>query len=633
MAQAARRKNRAAAPPAASSNHCRPVQQRIEAGSSSSVERHRQPFAMAAPAAHRRRDGADLGGDRSTAAANGRPRRAAARARGRRTSLPRRCVPRRRRGPAPDAGRLRSAEAWTISSCSSGAASGKAKRAAEPPAPAALAAGSMSTTVSTHGWDARQQATPHSSPTTPAPMTSTRSPASGAASHSTFSAVSMLAASTARGVGTASGTGMHIAAGARKRSWCGCSTKTRRPSAPRPHRAVAVFTGKGNRRPSAAPASPGIGSPARARRTPARSVPREMPLASVRTRACPAARRRQCLGADFARPGATVQNAVAFTRTPPAARGRARCRTACRAQRMHRPGEAQPFGERAASGRVKAGMPEPISTGATVTCSRSRQPAARKRLTVTPPPSTKMRRSPRAASAARIAATSSPPPRARQPQHSAPCPRAHRRAHPRRRAAGSGGPRGRRGRELSRRSVSSTTRTGEGPSDVARGQPRVVAAPCRRRPQLHRTGRAVGGGVNDVVLSTDPMGCAAGRRDPAIERRSARSGRVQSNSRARAIGVASKATVERRKAASARRSTNRRRQVSGANAVMHWHITQMAMPVVQAREEARRQPVGSCGPGRRALNTPSAPLPAWRLGDTPITGSARRWPVPAASGP
>ena len=38
-----------------------------------------------------------------------------------------------------------------------------------------------------------------------------RSPASGAASQTMFSAVSMLAASTARGVGTASGTAMHIA--------------------------------------------------------------------------------------------------------------------------------------------------------------------------------------------------------------------------------------------------------------------------------------------------------------------------------------------------------------------------------------------------------------------------------------
>ena len=50
------------------------------------------------------------------------------------------------------------------------------------------------------------------------------------ASHMMLSAVSMFAASTARWSGTASGTGMHIAAGARNRSWCGCRTKTRRRS-------------------------------------------------------------------------------------------------------------------------------------------------------------------------------------------------------------------------------------------------------------------------------------------------------------------------------------------------------------------------------------------------------------------
>ena len=42
--------------------------------------------------------------------------------------------------------------------------------------------------------------------------------------------------------------------------------------------------------------------------------------------------------------------------------------------------------------------------GATMTCSRSRQPAARKRDTVSAPPSIRMRRKPRSASAARIAA-------------------------------------------------------------------------------------------------------------------------------------------------------------------------------------------------------------------------------------
>ena len=70
----------------------------------------------------------------------------------------------------------------------------------------------MSTRVTTVPGNAREQRSRSSRPTTPAPITSMRSPASGAASQAMFSAVSMLAASTARAVGTASGTGMHIAA-------------------------------------------------------------------------------------------------------------------------------------------------------------------------------------------------------------------------------------------------------------------------------------------------------------------------------------------------------------------------------------------------------------------------------------
>jgi hypothetical protein len=71
-----------------------------------------------------------------------------------------------------------------------------------------------------------------SSPTTPAPTTSARSPTNGRASHRMFTAVSAFAASTARRSGTASGTGMHMEAGATKRSWWGCRQKTRRPSSP-----------------------------------------------------------------------------------------------------------------------------------------------------------------------------------------------------------------------------------------------------------------------------------------------------------------------------------------------------------------------------------------------------------------
>jgi hypothetical protein len=47
----------------------------------------------------------------------------------------------------------------------------------------------------------------------PAPTTLTRSPTSGAASHSAFTAVSTVPASTARAGGTPSGTGVTASAG------------------------------------------------------------------------------------------------------------------------------------------------------------------------------------------------------------------------------------------------------------------------------------------------------------------------------------------------------------------------------------------------------------------------------------
>ena len=58
---------------------------------------------------------------------------------------------------------------------------------------------------------------------------------------------------------------------------------------------------------------------------------------------------------------------------------------------------------RSAAARCRRG-PEPRMIGATTTCSRSRHPAARKRDTVSAPPSIRMRRKPRSASAARMAA-------------------------------------------------------------------------------------------------------------------------------------------------------------------------------------------------------------------------------------
>ena len=48
--------------------------------------------------------------------------------------------------------------------------------------------------------------------------------------------------------------------------------------------------------------------------------------------------------------------------------------------------------------------PAPMMIGAITICSRSRQPAAKKRETVSAPPSIKIRRNPRSASAAKIAA-------------------------------------------------------------------------------------------------------------------------------------------------------------------------------------------------------------------------------------
>ena len=50
-------------------------------------------------------------------------------------------------------------------------------------------------------------------PTIPAPTTAIRSPTSGAASHSAFTAVSTVPARTARSAGTSSGTGTTAMAG------------------------------------------------------------------------------------------------------------------------------------------------------------------------------------------------------------------------------------------------------------------------------------------------------------------------------------------------------------------------------------------------------------------------------------
>ena len=64
----------------------------------------------------------------------------------------------------------------------------------------------------------------------PAPITVTRSPTSGAASHSALTAVSTVPASTARAAGTPSGTGTTALAGTTYALWCGCRQNTVRPS-------------------------------------------------------------------------------------------------------------------------------------------------------------------------------------------------------------------------------------------------------------------------------------------------------------------------------------------------------------------------------------------------------------------
>jgi hypothetical protein len=55
----------------------------------------------------------------------------------------------------------------------------------------------------------------------PPPTTAIRSPIRGAASHSAFTAVSTVPASTARVAGTSSGTTVTAVAGTTYRVWCG----------------------------------------------------------------------------------------------------------------------------------------------------------------------------------------------------------------------------------------------------------------------------------------------------------------------------------------------------------------------------------------------------------------------------
>jgi hypothetical protein len=126
-------------------------------------------------------------------------------------------------------------------------------------------------------------------PTIPAPTTAIRSPTSGAASHSAFTAVSTVPARTARVAGTSSGTGVTDVAGTTKRVWWGYRQNTVRPASSAgpcstiPTARYPYFTGAGN-----SPSWNGAriaacwlrGTPPRNTRV---SVPRLTPEKSVRT--------------------------------------------------------------------------------------------------------------------------------------------------------------------------------------------------------------------------------------------------------------------------------------------------------------------------------------------------------------
>ena len=120
--------------------------------------------------------------------------------------------------------------AWMTRSASLPAGGSTAN--ARPSARAAVSRAGLTSTTVTAAAGACRQSQAASRPTTPAPITTIRSPGPGRASQTTFTAVSMLAASTARVAGTPSGTGVTAAAGMRYRSWCGCRQNTVRPASP-----------------------------------------------------------------------------------------------------------------------------------------------------------------------------------------------------------------------------------------------------------------------------------------------------------------------------------------------------------------------------------------------------------------
>ena len=475
---------------------------------------------------------------RSRRAWNASPSGSGRRAR-RRTSSPRRCAPRRRRDASARRSPASLAEACTISSCSRGAASGAAKRAAE-----ALRQ-RRARRVDVHhgharGRDARQQR-------------GGQQPDHAGADHQ------HPLAGERRGIPQHVQRGFHVRGqhGARAsapRRAPGCTSRRARgrrpgadaarrragrPSARGRPRCSRISPGTGTRRPSAARASPAYWLGGTRPANTSASVPRDTPLASVRTsdlvrRRAAATVSRADLAAARARRSRTRAPRSRRARLGRArASGMSNSRSApsrCTDQSKRSPSVSAPL-----RGRVKAGMPEPSSSGAIVTCSRSSAPAARKRETVMPPPSTKIRRSPRAASAASTAAMSSPSPRARQAQH--------RRLAEAVVARRIGGAEQQRRRAVAEHAVVARPAGGRCPAPraPARGlRPRAWSAadrrraPCRRRPRRHRHSARSRWVCTMSSLPADPVRGAAGRSRcgrPAT----GRCGRARSSRRPRSV--------------------------------------------------------------------------------------------------
>ena len=128
----------------------------------------------------------------------------------------------------------------------------RAGKAGRPgPRRAAARLSSMSTAVTSRARQPRRQRGT-SSPTTPAPTTTMRSPGPAPPSHSALSAVSILAASVARRAGTPSGTGTRAVDGhvetvlVRMQAEHRAADQLRRALLDNSRRAIAVFDGEGN---------------------------------------------------------------------------------------------------------------------------------------------------------------------------------------------------------------------------------------------------------------------------------------------------------------------------------------------------------------------------------------------------